>query len=87
MPEIAAFVESLADAFGREYIEDLVRRGQRGEPTFYASENGIEVGTRSPQPATVWLCTEKELRNRHGCRGCDGNCTGTQRRCSRPVIT
>nr|WP_080423779.1 hypothetical protein [Burkholderia ubonensis] len=87
MPEIAAFVDSLAEAFGRDYIEDIVRRGQRGEPTFYASENGVEVGTRSPRPATVWLCTENELRNRHGCRGCDGSCIGTQRTCTRAETT
>ncbi|MCB4349361.1 hypothetical protein LA345_36740 (plasmid) [Burkholderia vietnamiensis] len=83
MPQIAAFVESLADAFGREYIEDLVRRGQQGEPTFFASENGIEVGTRSPNPVTVWRCDLKALRDRHGCGGCDGSCIGTQQRCKR----
>ncbi|WP_334043616.1 hypothetical protein [Burkholderia ambifaria] len=84
MPEIAAFVESLAEAFGHDYIEDLVRRGQRGEPTFYASENGIEVGTRSPDPVSIWRCSGKGLRDRHGCEGCDGSCIGTQQRCTRP---
>ncbi|MEX3555315.1 MAG: hypothetical protein VB131_01370 [Burkholderia gladioli] len=83
MPEIAAFVDSLSDAFGRDYIEDLIRRGQRGEPTFYAKENGIEVGTRLPGFTSVWRCDPKVLRDRHGCEGCSGTCIGTRERCRR----
>jgi len=46
MPTIAAFIDSLRDAFGRDSIDKQIRKGMKGEPTFYASENGHEIGTR-----------------------------------------
>ncbi|MEM5436065.1 hypothetical protein [Paraburkholderia diazotrophica] len=47
MPEIAAFVAALKSAFGEREIDDAIRRGKAGEPTFYACENGRSVGTAS----------------------------------------
>lgn len=47
MPHVTVFIDSLRAAFGTEMIDKQIRRGMRGEPTFWASENGIEVGTRS----------------------------------------
>ncbi|AUT62297.1 hypothetical protein [Paraburkholderia terrae] len=45
MPEIAAFVADLKSAFGEWEIDEAIRRGKAGEPTFYACENGRSVGT------------------------------------------
>lgn len=48
MPETAAFLDALCDAFGRDEIHGQIRQGLAGEPVFYASENGHEIGTRRP---------------------------------------
>lgn len=48
MPLTAAFIDSLREAFGADSIDAQIRRGMRGEPVFYASENGHEIGT-APQ--------------------------------------
>ena len=46
MPTIAGWIDELRDAFGAEAINPAIRAGIDGQPTFYASENGHEVGTR-----------------------------------------
>jgi len=46
MPGVTAFIDSMRAAFGKEVIDSIIRRGMRGEPVFFAKENGIEVGTR-----------------------------------------
>lgn len=45
MPGTAAFIDAMRDAFGADMINDQIRKGMRGEPTFYAKENGHELGT------------------------------------------
>lgn len=45
MPAVAALIDSLRAAFGAAQIDAQIRLGMRGEPTFYASENGHIVGT------------------------------------------
>ncbi|TCS37471.1 hypothetical protein EDC30_104275 [Paucimonas lemoignei] len=45
MPECAAFIEDLCQAFGTEAIHGQIRKGLNGEPTFWAKENGHEIGT------------------------------------------
>ncbi|NYT76540.1 hypothetical protein H0A71_06015 [Alcaligenaceae bacterium] len=45
MPETTAFIDSLREAFGAEMINEQIRKGLKGEATFYASENGHELGT------------------------------------------
>lgn len=45
MPETAAFIDSLRSAFGEASINEQIRKGLNGEPTFYARENGHELGT------------------------------------------
>ena len=47
MPQTAAFIDSLRDAFGADMINEQIRKGMKGEPTFYARENGHELGTPS----------------------------------------
>lgn len=45
MPEIAAWVDQMVDAFGKDCVHGQIRRGLAGEPTFFAQENGHAVGT------------------------------------------
>ena len=45
MPEVAAFIDQMRQAFGKEEIDQQIRRGMRGEPTFYARERGQVIGT------------------------------------------
>jgi hypothetical protein len=80
MPEMAAFVAGLKSAFGDAVIDDAIRRGKAGEPTFYAKENGHTIGTRSSTSQTVWKVDEV-LRDRHFCTGCDGSCVGQYLSC------
>lgn len=47
MPLTAAWIDELRAAFGVAEINEQIRRGLRGEPTFHAVEGGREVGTRS----------------------------------------
>ncbi|OAJ62773.1 hypothetical protein A6V36_20605 [Paraburkholderia ginsengiterrae] len=75
MPELAGFMAKLRAAFGDEAIDDAVRRGKAGEPTFYANENGRAVGTASPANDNVWRVAA-DIRNRQYCPGCDGGCVG-----------
>ena len=51
MPEIAAFVAKLREAFGDEVIDGVVKRGKAGEPDFFACENGRAVGTATEHVA------------------------------------
>jgi hypothetical protein len=43
MPIVAAFIDQLREAFGREGIDQAIRSGMR-DGTFHARENGHEVG-------------------------------------------
>ncbi|MFM0509272.1 hypothetical protein [Paraburkholderia sp. RL17-373-BIF-A] len=75
MPEVATFTSAMRNAFGDECVDDAVRRGKAGEPTFYARENGRTVGTASPANDNVWR-VNADIRDRHYCPGCDGGCVG-----------
>jgi hypothetical protein len=47
MPVVAAFVDELRQVFGAETINCSIAAGMRGQPgKFWASEGGMEVGTR-----------------------------------------
>lgn len=80
MPEIAQFVADMKAAFGATEIDEAIRRGKAGEPTFYAHENGRTVGTPTPGYDIVWP-VDRSLRDRHYCAGCDGSCVGTAKSC------
>ncbi|WP_144157374.1 hypothetical protein [Paraburkholderia sp. BCC1885] len=82
MPEIAGFVASLREAFGDQVIDEAIRKGKAGEPTFFASENGRTVGTRAPLSVNIWRA-DRSLFDRHFCPGCDGSCIGTGASCRR----
>lgn len=58
MPETAALIDNLRAAFGAEMIDSAIRAGLDGQPTFWARENGQEVGT--PQPPDEMPAVEPE---------------------------
>ena len=45
MPQVAAIIDALREAFGAEVVDAAIRRGMRGGQGFHATENGHEVGT------------------------------------------
>lgn len=45
MPTVAAWIDELREVFGAEQINRSIKAGINGQPTFYASENGHQVGT------------------------------------------
>ena len=50
MPRTAAFIDALREAFGARQIAAAIKAGIDGQPTFWARENGQEIGTRCPPP-------------------------------------
>jgi hypothetical protein len=46
MPHIAAYIDELRKIWGAELIDGIIRRGMKGEPVFYCTENGNEIGTK-----------------------------------------
>lgn len=59
MPGTAAMIDSLRAAFGAGMIDAAIRAGIDGQPTFWARENGHEVGTphvANERPASAPRC-------------------------------
>lgn len=52
MPEVFAWIEDLRATFGADEINAFIKSGLAGVPTFWARENGHEVGTRHPERGT-----------------------------------
>lgn len=46
MPVTAGWIDSLRAAFGKDMIDQQIRKGMKGEPVFFASENGHAIGTK-----------------------------------------
>jgi hypothetical protein len=46
MPQTAAWIDQLRDAFGREFIDRQVLGGKQGKGTFWARETGPDGVTR-----------------------------------------
>jgi len=44
MPAVAAFIDDLRTAFGKDAIDGQIRNGLQGLPHFHASENGRQIG-------------------------------------------
>jgi len=53
MPVTAEFIDDFRAAFGVDEINEQIRRGMRGETTFYAQENGHEIGRRDPREGVI----------------------------------
>lgn len=51
MPTVAAWIDDLRAAFGDDQINPQIKAGIAGQPTFWARENGHEIGTRAPYDA------------------------------------
>ena len=56
MPTVAAWIDELRDAFGTETVNASIKAEMEGQQTFYASENGQQVGTQLP------YCAEKSVK-------------------------
>lgn len=61
MPATAAFVDAMREAFGKEMVECQIRRGIKGEPTFFAQENGHQVGTCNTESTSVVYWDEQGI--------------------------
>jgi hypothetical protein len=48
MPWTAGIIDDLRQAMGTDAIDGQIRKGMKGQPTFWASEKGHEIGTRNP---------------------------------------
>lgn len=46
MPIVTAFIDECREVFGKEQINAAIKAGMDGQQTFWARENGVEVGTR-----------------------------------------
>jgi hypothetical protein len=46
MPQVTEWVDEWRAVFGAEEINASIRAGLAGQPTFWACENGVEVGTK-----------------------------------------
>jgi len=47
MPLCTGFIDACREVFGATEINASIKAGIEGQPTFYASENGATVGTKS----------------------------------------
>jgi len=61
MPLVTAFIDECRDAFGKDVINQAIKAGMDGQETFWARENGIEVGTRPSKPFEA-LTVPRECR-------------------------
>jgi 2-polyprenyl-6-methoxyphenol hydroxylase-like FAD-dependent oxidoreductase len=70
MPQTAAFIDVARATFGADGVNDSIRRSMKGEATFWARENGHEVGTRDQRqgviPALQLALPEKLMDKRRG---------------------
>lgn len=59
MPDTAAFIDAMREAFGRGAIDDIIAAGMAGRGGFRAIENGHEIGSTGFQevpggPVVQW---------------------------------
>ncbi len=79
---VTRWIDEMRAAFGADTIDQAIRSGVGGEPTFYARENGRELGVKCPPSRFDGLPRISSL-DRGWCRGCHGECVGTARECER----
>lgn len=53
MPWCASIIDDLVREFGQEFVHGQIRQGLAGRPTFWAQENGHEIGTRDTVPTSA----------------------------------
>lgn len=66
MPTVTAWIDDLRAAFGAEMIDAAIRAGIDGQPTFYAAENGIEIGTRTKPGSAEAAGTARHAQDTKG---------------------
>lgn len=64
MPLTAAFIDACREAFGALQIDSAIKAGIDGQPTFYACENGREIGTKPLPPGASFTAGELHLKPR-----------------------
>lgn len=69
MPTVAAWIDELREAFGADQINPAIKAGMNGQPTFWAKENGLEVGAPHPNKKNATERSPDPLLN-HPCSGC-----------------
>lgn len=52
MPVVAALIDKFRAAFGNAHIDGVIKAGMKGQPVFFAAENGHTVGTPIPPGAS-----------------------------------
>ena len=63
LPEIAQWIDDLRAAFGREPVDEAIRRGMRGENGFCVRRNGqVVVGTPLTYGPGVPVSDERKVR-------------------------
>lgn len=64
MPQTAAFIDAMREAFGKAEIDAQIRKGMGGLPGFFhAKENGHEVGTPAPEASVEISGTDMVLES------------------------
>lgn len=58
MPHTAGVIDALREAFGASQIDQAIRAGIEGQPTFWARENGREIGTRAAPPGASYTADQ-----------------------------
>lgn len=53
MPWTAGIIDELRAEFGKDVIDQQIRRGIKGEPVFWARENGHTIGARNMASTVV----------------------------------
>ena len=69
MPHTAAFIDSMRAVFGVDGVNDSIRRGMKGDATFWARENGHEVGTRDQRQGVVPVMPQVVVIGKGSARG------------------
>lgn len=66
MPETSKWVDAKRGEYGKDYVNDCIRRALKGEPgLFYAMERGHVLGT--PFPATHPIARDQDFAITTGC--------------------
>lgn len=92
MPTVAAWIDQLREAFGADQVNPSIKAGINGQPTFWAKENGQEVGTPQPTPKNATASDDDGLPA-HSCTGCTDHIPAVlpsgaiHRRCARDNTT
>lgn len=70
MPVTAAFIDNLRAAFGETDINAAIRAGLDGQPTFYAMEGEMEIGTKAPAEPEHKIVRGEQIAFAAPCDGC-----------------